>query len=50
MRTTYFVNGWREGKNYFFRLGRFTEEELERLENGETITKGGNDFRIEKED
>lgn len=46
----YYINGWREGRNYFFRIGRFTEEEIERLLNGETVTKGDNEFCIEVEE
>lgn len=45
----YYINGWREGKNYFLRLGRFTEEEIDRMVNGEVITKGENEFSIEAE-
>lgn len=44
----YYINGWQEGKNYFYDIGRFTEEEKEKLQNGETIEKDGNTFRIEK--
>lgn len=49
MTNKYFINGWREGKNYFMRSGRFSEEELDKLSNGETITKNGNAYRIETE-
>lgn len=45
----YYINGWRECKNYFFRLGRFTDEEMARLENGEVVTKGANEFYMEEE-
>lgn len=45
----FYINGWREGRNYFFRIGRFTEEEVERLLNGEIVTKGDNEFCIEVE-
>lgn len=44
----YYINGFREGKNYFFRLGRFTDEELEKLEAGEIVIKGENEFYIEE--
>lgn len=50
MKKICIVNGWREGRSYFFRLGNFTKEEFAKLENGETITKGGNEFRIEKKE
>lgn len=43
----YYVNGWRESKSYFLSLGRFSEEDLSRMENGETITRNGNEFSIE---
>lgn len=44
----YYINGWREGRNYFFRLGRFTEEEIKRLEDGEIVIKGENEFYMEE--
>lgn len=44
----YYINGFREGERYFRRLGRFTEEEIERLENGEVVIKGENEFYIEE--
>lgn len=44
---TYYINGWREGKNYFIRSGRFTEEEIAEMINGKTIVKNGNEYRIE---
>lgn len=46
----YYINGWTELKTYFFYIGRFTETEFEKLMNGETITKYGNMFWIDKED
>lgn len=46
----YYINGFREGEKYFFRLGKFTDEEAERLNNGEIITKGENEFYIEEEE
>lgn len=50
MKRRYFINGWRESKNYFLRVGHFTHDELDRLDNGETIKKGGNDYRIDTEE
>ena len=46
----YFINGWRYGKSYFMSIGRFTEDEMQRLEDGETITKNDNEFWIVKEE
>lgn len=43
----YYINGWREGRNYFMNLGRFTTYELNSLMNGETVKKNGNEFWIE---
>ena len=45
-RKTYYINGWREVRSYFISLGRFTEEDLTRMEAGETITRNGNEFQI----
>ena len=42
----YYINGWREGRSYFMSFG-FTENEIDRMENGETINRNGNEFRIE---
>ena len=50
MKTRYFINGWQESKSYFYDIGRFTEEEKERLESGEVLEKNGNTFHIEKEE
>ena len=44
----YYINGWREGQRYFMSYG-FAEEDLERMKQGEIITRGGNEFRIETE-
>ena len=44
----YFINGWSYGRSYFMSFG-FTEEEYERMVNGETITKEENEFWIIKE-
>ena len=41
----YYINGWQEKKNYFLSFG-FTSEELERMVNGEIITKDNNSFWI----
>lgn len=44
----YFINGWRENRNYFMSIGNFTERDMEYMEKtGEEITRGGNTFRIE---
>jgi len=45
-RREYYVNGWQEGERYFLSFG-FTERELDRMMEGETIHKGENTFRIE---
>ncbi len=46
----YFINGWRESRSYFMSIGRFTEEEVEYMEQtGEEIKRGSNVFRIEVE-
>lgn len=50
MKLKYYINGWNYCRRYFMDIGRFTENELERLMNGETIVKGDNEFRIEKEE
>lgn len=41
----YYINGFMEGKNYFLSFG-FTGDELQRMKNGETITRGNNTFWI----
>ena len=43
----YYINGWREGRSYFFSIGRFTDSEKESLMNGEIVVKNGNEFYIE---
>lgn len=50
MHFDYYVNGWREGMNHFMDLGRFTEDEIIRLNSGEVIVKGSNEFWIERKD
>lgn len=45
----YYINGWRESKSYFFSFG-FTEEERNRLFNGEIVCKGDNEFFIREVD
>lgn len=45
MKYTYFINGWEENKGYFLGFG-FTEEELDRMKNGEKIKRGNNIFCI----
>lgn len=46
----YFINGFEEGKKYFFELvsGNVTKEQKERLLNGEEIEINGNIFQIKK--
>lgn len=46
----YYINGFREGKNYFLDLlnGMITKEQKYKLENGEEIEVNGNTFYIEK--
>lgn len=46
MKKRYFINGWEEGKRYFFSFG-FTMNQIERMENGETIKRDNNEFRID---
>ena len=46
MKEQFYINGWRESRSYFFRFG-FTEEEVARMRNGETVNKNGNEYRIE---
>lgn len=45
----YFINGFRYGRSYFMSFG-FSENERERLMNGEIITRNGNEFWIVCED
>ena len=45
----YMINGWKYGKSYFYSFG-FTSLEKERLEDGEVITKGDNEFWIINEE
>lgn len=45
----YYINGWRESKSYFLSFG-FTESEWERLNNGEIICKGDNEFWVKEVD
>lgn len=44
---TYFINGWRYGKSYFMSFG-FTAAEMDRMMDGEIITKEENQFWIIK--
>lgn len=46
----YYINGWREGKNYFYRLlGAISDQEKYDLENGNVVKKGQNEFWIVKD-
>ena len=45
----YYINGFREGKSYFLSFG-FTEEELNKMMQGDIITKNNNSFWIVKKD
>lgn len=47
-KSKYYINGFREGKSYFYSFG-FTESERESLERGEIVKKGDNEFWIEYE-
>lgn len=47
MKKIYIVNGWRESKEYFFSIGCFTDREKQMLEDGKTVEKFGDTFRIE---
>ena len=44
----YYINGFREGKHYFFDLlnGRINAEQLKKLQNGEPVELNGNVFQI----
>ena len=42
----YFINGWEEGRSYFFSVGSFTEQQVNQMRRGETVTYNGNEFRI----
>lgn len=42
----FMINGWRESEARFLNLGRFTEEEMIKLMNGEVVHKGDNEFYI----
>mgnify|MGYP006992224256 CR=1 FL=1 len=44
----YFINGWEEGRSYFFSVGSFTPQEVNKMKRGETVTYNGNEFRIER--
>ena len=44
----YFINGWEEGQSYFFSVGSFTEQQVNQMRRGETVTYNGNEFRIER--
>ena len=44
----YYINGWRESRNYFFDIGNFTDEELKQLYNGEQVEHGDNIFWLEE--
>lgn len=43
----YYIDGWKESRAYFQSIGRFTEDEWNRLESGETLIKDGKSFWIE---
>ena len=46
MNLYYYVNGWRETRSYFMNLGNFSGNEVQRMIDGEIITKGENTFYI----
>ena len=43
----YFINGWEESRSYFYDIGRFTDLEKQKLEDGYVVEKDGNTFRID---
>lgn len=45
----YCINGWEESRSYFMSFG-FTRDEIERMENGETIEREENTFSIDSEE
>lgn len=47
MKVRYIINGWEEGMKYFFSLCSPSEEEYNRMIDGEAVVKGKNEFRIE---
>lgn len=42
----FLINGFRESKGYFMSFG-FTQDEFERMLDGEVISRDGNKFSIE---
>ena len=44
----YYINDFRESEAYFMRIGRFTESELADLMAGKVLTKGNNEYYIER--
>ena len=48
--TKYYINGFAEGKSYFFDLlnGRINAEQLAKLQSGEPVELNGNIFQIVK--
>lgn len=45
----YYINGFTEGRSYFLSFG-FTEKEIERMKNGEIISREQNEFWMEADD
>ena len=52
MKMKYYINGFRENENYFYRLvnGRFDKKQKEQLKNSEIVTDANdNKFWIEED-
>lgn len=45
--TFYYIDGWKESESYFKSVGNFTENEWNRLKQGEIISKYDKEFWIE---
>lgn len=49
MKWTFYIDGWEVYPTNFFRQ-RWTPEEIQKMADGEVITKGGKEYYIELED
>lgn len=49
-RLRFYINGWREGEEYFKSIGRFSDSEMDEMISGKAIKKNGNTFRFRYED
>lgn len=45
MKIKYMINGWEYGRQYFMSFG-FSRSQIERMMDGEVITRGTNEFYI----